>query len=53
MGDLTETDEDNAKVFAKTFGKMLNNMKSIHNNVLNNIDAREVMYELDVLTSWK
>ena len=37
-GDLAETDEDNAKVFAKHFGKVLNNKKSINNNVLNNIN---------------
>ena len=41
-GDLAETDEDNAKVFAKHFGKVLNNKKSIHKNVLNNINSREV-----------
>ena len=52
-GDLTETDEDNAKVFAKHFGKVLNKKKSINNNVLNNINSREVMNELDVPTSWK
>ena len=52
-GDLAETDEDNAKVFAKHFGKVLNNRKIIHNNVLNDIDSREVMYELDVPPSWK
>ena len=32
-GDLAETDEDNAKVFVKHFGKVLNNKKSIKNNV--------------------
>ena len=42
-GDLAETDEDNVKVFAKHFGKVLNKKKSIHNNVLNNINSREVM----------
>ena len=30
-GDLAETDEDHSKVFAKHFGKFLNNKKSIHN----------------------
>ena len=52
-GDLAETDEDNAKVFAKHFVKALNNKKSIHNNVLNNVNSHEVMYELDVPPSWK
>ena len=52
-GDLDETDEDNAKVFAKHFGKVLNNKKSINNNVLNNINSREVMNEMDVPPSWK
>ena len=52
-GDLAETDEDNAKVSTKHFGKVLNNKKIIHNNVLNNINSREVMYELDSPPSWK
>ena len=52
-GDLDETDEDNAKVFAKHFGKVLNNKKSINNNDLNNINSREVMNKLDVPPSWK
>ena len=42
-GDLAETDEDNAKVFVKHFGKVLNNKNSINNNVLNNINSSEVM----------
>ena len=52
-GDLAETDEDNSKVFAIHFGKVLNDKKSIHNNALNNINSREVLYELDVPPSWK
>ena len=52
-GDLAETDEDNAKVFAKRFGKVLNNMKIIHNKVLNNINSHEVMYGTDVPPSCK
>ena len=52
-GDLAETDEDNTKVFAKHFGKVLNNKKSINNNVLNNINSREVIYKLDIPPSWK
>ena len=43
LGDLAETDKDNAKVFARYFGKVLNKKKSIHNNVLNNIDSCEVI----------
>ena len=46
-GDLDETDVNNAKVFAKHFGKVLNNKKSINNNVLNIINSCEVMYKLD------
>ena len=46
-GELSETDEDNAKVFEEHFGKVLINKRSIHNNVLNNINSREGMYELD------
>ena len=53
LGYLAETDEDNAKVFVKHFGKVLNNKKSINNNVLNNINSREVMNELDVPPSCK
>ena len=52
-GDLSETDEENDKVFAKHFGKVLNNKKSINKNVLNDINSREVMNELDVPPSWK
>ena len=52
-GDLAEMDEDNAKVFVKHFGKVLNNKKSINNNGLNNINSHEVMNELDVPPSWK
>ena len=51
--DIAEADEDNAKVFAKHFGKVLNNKKSINSNVLNKIKSREVMYELDVHNSWR
>ena len=47
-GDLAEMDEENAKVFAKHFGKVLNNKKNINNKVLNDIKSREVMNELDV-----
>ena len=53
LGDISETDKYNAQVFAKHFGKVLNNKKSIHNNVLNDIDSREVMSELYVPPSWK
>ena len=52
-GDLSEMDEDNAKVFAKHFGKVLNNKKSINKNVFNNINLREVMNKPDVPPSWK
>ena len=52
-GELAETDEDNAKVFAKHFGKLLNNKKIINNNVLNNMDSRDVMYKLELPPSWK
>ena len=47
-GDLAETDNENAKVFAKNFGKVMNNKKSNHNNVLNDIDSREVISKLYV-----
>ena len=50
-GDLAETDEYNAKVFVKHFGKVLNNEKNINNNVLNIINSREVMNKWDVLPS--
>ena len=52
-GDLAETDKENAKVFSQHFGKVLNNNKSINNKVLNDINSREVMNELDVPPSWK
>ena len=40
-------------MFAKHFGKVLNNKKSINNKVLNDINSREVMTALDVPPSWK
>ena len=43
MENLAKTDKENYKVFAKHFVKVLNNKKSIQNNVLNDIDSREVM----------
>ena len=43
LGDLAERDEDNAKIFVKHFGKVLNNKKSINNNVMNNINSCEVI----------
>ena len=46
-------DEEIAKVFAKHFGKVLNKKKSINNKVLNDINSREVMNELDGTPSWK
>ena len=52
-GDLSETDEENSKVFPKHFGKALNNKKNIHNNILNDIYPHEVMSELDVPPSCK
>ena len=52
-GDLPETEKENAKVFATHFGEVLNNKRIIHNNVLNEIDSREFMSELDVPPSWK
>ena len=52
-GDLAETDEENAKAFAKHFGKVFNNNKSINNKVLNDTNSLEVMNELDVPPSWK
>ena len=52
-GDLSEMDEDNAKVFSKHFGKVLNNKKSINKNVFNNINLRGVMNKPDVPPSWK
>ena len=52
-GDLAETDEENAKVFVKHFGKVLNNKKSINNNVLNDIKSCEVMNKQYIPPSWK
>ena len=43
LENLAKTDKENYKVFAKHFVKVLNNKKSIQNNVLNDIDSREVM----------
>ena len=51
-GSLAENDEKNVSVFASHFKKLLNNHKPIDKIVINDINLREVMGELEVPTSW-
>ena len=51
-GKLTENDEENVRVFASHFKKVLNNHKPTDRETVNGIDLREVMRELDVPPSW-
>ena len=46
LRDLTENDEENVRVFAENFSKVLNNHKKTDDNVINNILLRKVMTEL-------
>ena len=51
-GRLAENNEENVRVFANHFKKVLNNHKPTDREVVKNIDLREVMRELDVPLSW-
>ena len=47
-GQLAENDEENVSVFASHFKRVLNNHKLTEREVINDIDLRKVMRELDV-----
>ena len=51
-GRLAENDEENVRVFASHFKKVLNNHKPTDREVVNDIDLLEVMREIDVPPSW-
>ena len=51
-GNLTENDEENVSVFANHFKKVLNNHKTTETTVINEINLREVMGELDDPPLW-
>ena len=51
-GNLVENDEENVSLFANHFKKVLNNHKLIDTTVINEIDLREVMEELDDPPLW-
>ena len=51
-GDLAENDEENVRVFAEQFSKVLNNHKKTDDNFINNILLRKVMTELDKVPTW-
>ena len=51
-GKLAENDEENVRVFASHFKKVLNNHKPTDIGVVNDIDLHEVMREIDVPPSW-
>ena len=47
-GRLAENDEENVRVFASHFKKVLNNHKPTDREVVKDIDLRKLMGELDV-----
>ena len=51
-GNLAENDEENVSVFANHFKKVLNNNKMTETTVINEINLREVMRELDYPPLW-
>ena len=51
-GNLAENDEENVRVFANHFKKVLNNHKATDTTVINEIKLREVMEELDKPPLW-
>ena len=51
-GQLAENDEENVSVFASHFKRVLNNHKPTDREVINDIESRKVMRELDLPPSW-
>ena len=51
-GNLAENDEENVSVFANHFKKALNNHKTTDTTVIDKINLREVMRELDDPPLW-
>ena len=51
-GNLAENDEENVSVFSNQFTKVLNNHKLTDTTVINEIDLREVIEELDDPPLW-
>ena len=51
-GNLTENDEENVSVFANHLKKVLNNHKTTDTTVINKINLREVMEELEDPPLW-
>ena len=51
-GNLAENDKGNVSVFANHFKKVLNNHKTTDTIVINKINLREVMGELDDPPLW-
>ena len=51
-GNLAENDEENVSVFTNNFKKVLNNNKMTETTLLNEINLREVIGELDDPPLW-
>ena len=47
-GELATTDEENVRVFAGHFGKVLNDMKPTDTSVIKRIHLPEAMKEIDL-----
>ena len=52
-GRLAENSKENGSVFVSHFKKVLNNHKPTDKAVINNIDLREVIREIDIPPSWR
>ena len=52
-GSFAENYEENVGVFASNFKKVLNNHKPTDKAVINAIDLREVMRDIDVPPFWE
>ena len=51
-GNLAENDEENVSVFANHFKKVINNNKRTYTTMINEINLREVVGELDYPPLW-
>ena len=52
LGSLTENNEENVSLFASQFKKVINNHKRTDKIVINDIQLREVMGDLDIPSLW-
>ena len=51
-GELATTDEKNVKLFSISFVKVLNYMKPTKDSVINKIQLRDALIELNIPPEW-